>query len=363
MAESAQRAQELYLGSIQRNVESNGGAEATVNGIEAPSPEGFMLAHAAVSTTEEPDAGKPHVRVCMGGPGDRHLYHDFTRAVRGQMKKDLKRSFTNVGLARGVDTAADCMKSFLEHHAVARSARPWKMLNLFKEKAAVGWDNLPRTLIYHEVLEVAEIISVLGRSHPDLVLDAITKDHIEESESSNQLGRNSQFELLVGTKYKRAGYNVKFGEPDIYFDHMGRRHNIACKRPQSAKKLLLRVKEAARQIALQDGLGIIALDLTPSMMKTVDPTQTLGTIATTGKQLVWDGFLAAKYRKIEECVATRATIIHCYAGLNQRLGRSYVYCLFDYAIEIPANRTSDDRLFEIINRVQDVHPATKFDYK
>lgn len=69
MAESAQRAQELYLGSIQRNVESNGGAEATVNGIEAPSPEGFMLAHAAVSTTEEPDAGKPHVRVCMGGSG------------------------------------------------------------------------------------------------------------------------------------------------------------------------------------------------------------------------------------------------------------------------------------------------------
>jgi len=58
----------------------------------------------------------------------------------------------------------ESIKSFLDKYQVKRSSRIWGMLTLFEEQVSKNWDNLPRTLIYHEVLEIYEIINTLSES-------------------------------------------------------------------------------------------------------------------------------------------------------------------------------------------------------
>tara|TARA_B100001059_G_scaffold127415_1_gene127311 strand:- start:1954 stop:2799 length:846 start_codon:yes stop_codon:yes gene_type:complete len=256
----------------------------------------------------------------------------------------------------------ESIKSFLDKYQVNRSSRIWGMLTLFEEQVSKNWDNLPRTLIYHEVLEIYEIINTLSSAHNEVIIESITKDNVDELSGTNKKGRNTQFELLIASKYIQAGYDVKFGEPDLFFYYLGNRYNIACKRPQSANKILNRIKEASKQISLHEGFGIIAIDLTPTYIRNSKLNDDLTTVFQSGKSLIWNNFLDSKRNKINELVGNHASIVHAYGGLNHKINNSYSYSLFDFALEIKANRTKNDCLHEIINRVQNVHPFVKSNF-
>ncbi|WP_413402480.1 hypothetical protein ACLKMI_06545 [Pseudoalteromonas sp. KJ71-7] len=269
----------------------------------------------------------------------------------------LKRKFFDLRAITNQQHIIESIKSFLEKHEVSRSTRVWEMLSLFEEQVSKSWDNLPRTLIYHEVLEIFEIIYTLENSQDEMIIESITKDNVDEFSGKNKKGRNTQFELFIASKYIRAGYDVKFGEPDLYFYHLENRYNIACKRPQSAKKILNRIKEASKQISLHKGFGIIAIDLTPTYIRNSKWNEDLTIIGQSGESLIWNSFLDSKRKKISELVGNHASIVHTYGGLNHKINNSYAYSLFDYALEIKENRSPNDCLHEIINRVQNVHPV------
>nr|MDC2855736.1 hypothetical protein [Ningiella sp. W23] len=65
------------------------------------------------------------------------------------------------------------------------------MLSLFEEQVSKSWDNLPRTLIYHEVLEIFEIIYTLENSQDEMIIESITKDNVDEFS-----GKNKKAEIL-----------------------------------------------------------------------------------------------------------------------------------------------------------------------
>ena len=69
MVKSSKPPQELHLGQVQGSIKLLASPRAQVNRKETFAQDRIMLADAEASTTEEPDAGKPHVRVCMGGIG------------------------------------------------------------------------------------------------------------------------------------------------------------------------------------------------------------------------------------------------------------------------------------------------------
>jgi len=269
----------------------------------------------------------------------------------------LKRSFSHVGAITNSEGLLKMIKSFLEANEVERSTRIWGIINLFEEKQLKGWSDLPKTLIYHEVFEIFEIISTLGHICPKMILEAISKDHVNELSGKNQKGRNTQFELFIASKYIQAGYNVQFGEPDLFFYYLGNRYNIACKRPQSKSKVLNNIKKASKQISLHDGFGIVALDLTPTSVRNFDWNSDLSVVIKSGQDLIWKNFLSSNRRRINELVGKRVSIVHVYGGLNLKVKNNYVYSLFDYALEIKSNRTENDYFHEIINKVQSVHPC------
>lgn len=268
----------------------------------------------------------------------------------------LKRSFCNFAAVKNYQNILKEIKLFLDDNNVKHSTRIWGILKLYEENE--GWTDLPRTLIYHEVMEVFEIIATLGHICPRMIVDAISKDNVDEALAKNKKGRNTQFELFIASKYKQAGYDIQFGEPDLFFYHRDNRYNIACKRPQSNRKILKRIKEASKQISSHNGFGIIALDLTPTSIKNFNWKSDLSFIIESGQDLIWNSFLHSKRNKIEELVGKNASIIHVYGGLNHKIQKSLSYALFDYALEIKSNRTVNDHFHEIINTVQSVQPWT-----
>ena len=105
----------------------------------------------------------------------------------------LKRSFSHVGAITNSEGLLKMIKSFLEANEVERSTRIWGIINLFEEKQLKGWSDLPKTLIYHEVFEIFEIISTLGHICPKMILEAISKDHVNELSGKNQKEDISHF--------------------------------------------------------------------------------------------------------------------------------------------------------------------------
>lgn len=73
--------------------------------------------------------------------------------------------------------------------------------------------------------------------------------------------RDIQFELLVATVLRKAGYEVTLSEPDIQVHLPSGLLSIAAKRPRSGKKMVVRVKEASDQIVRSGCIGLIALDI------------------------------------------------------------------------------------------------------
>lgn len=270
----------------------------------------------------------------------------------------LKKNFAHLGAITNSEGLLKTIKSFLEANEVERSTRIWGIIILFEEKELKSWTDLPKTLIFHEVLEVFEIISILGHICPKMIVEAISKDHVNELSGKSQKGRNTQFELFIASKYIQAGYNVQFGEPDLFFYHLGNRYNIACKRPQSKNKILSNIKKASKQISLHDGFGIVALDLTPTSIRNFDwRNPDSSNVFESGQDLIWNNFLNSNRRKINELVGKYVSIVHVYGGLNHKIKNNYAYFLFDYALEIKSNRTENDYFHEIINKVQSVRPC------
>ncbi|GAB2198210.1 hypothetical protein [Sessilibacter sp. MAH4] len=266
------------------------------------------------------------------------------------MKKPMKRSFTKTGV---VDKKAIIKRinDFLKIHNVSNSNRIREIIKIVGDNDN---SNVQNILVHHELYEIGKIIIFLGDQYPELVIKAITTDGISETKGNkDSKGRNTQFELLVASIFLQAGFDIKFGEPDIYFYFKDQRYNIACKRPKSKRKVLNNIKSACNQIDQQNGIGIVALDLTPTFSEKIAICSSLKDMS---KKLIWDDFLCAHYKKIETFSKEKVTTIHCLSSMNARIQNSTVCYLFDYSIEIKKNRTKEDNLHYIINKIQDVDP-------
>ena len=113
----------------------------------------------------------------------------------------------------------------------------------------------------------------------DTIMTALAKDppvpgwkeKIEETLSGGVLrtqdqndcrARNIQFELLVASIVRQAGYDIQLGEPDVIVTSGGFRFGIAVKRPRSAAKVRRNIRSGENQLKGQELTGLVAVDLT-----------------------------------------------------------------------------------------------------
>jgi hypothetical protein len=73
--------------------------------------------------------------------------------------------------------------------------------------------------------------------------------------------RDKQFELYIAALCIRAGFLVTLAEPDVVVDTGIAKFGIAAKRPSSSRRIIERLREAAKQIQRSGIDGIIAIDL------------------------------------------------------------------------------------------------------
>ncbi|MCE2028047.1 hypothetical protein [Sessilibacter corallicola] len=270
------------------------------------------------------------------------------------MKKPMKRFFTSTGIVNK-EAIIKRINEFLQTHGVSNSNRIREIIKIVSDSDN---SNVQDTLVHHELYEIGKIIIFLGEQYPELVVKAITTDGISETNrNKDSKGRNTQFELLVASIFLQAGFDIEFGEPDIYFHFRDQRYNIACKRPKSKRKVLYNIKSACNQIDQQNGIGIVLLDLTPTFSEKIAEYGSLQNMPGMSKKLIWDDFLCAHYKKIEKFSKEKVAAIHCFSSMNSRVQNSTVCHLFDYNIEIKKNRTEEDNLHYIINKIQSIDPS------
>ena len=85
-------------------------------------------------------------------------------------------------------------------------------------------------------------------------------DRRKEDEASVR-ARNTQFELFVGAWLTAGGVEPRLGEPDLLLRIGTYRLGVAAKRVRSRRKLVQRAKEAAEQVRIRSGQGIVALNV------------------------------------------------------------------------------------------------------
>lgn len=85
----------------------------------------------------------------------------------------------------------------------------------------------------------------------------------EEEGGSNQIARNTQFELFTAAMLVHGGLEVRRGEPDLRFLYGHQEVGIAAKRmsSQSQRALIKRFKEGADQIERSKRPGFVAFNL------------------------------------------------------------------------------------------------------
>ena len=96
-------------------------------------------------------------------------------------------------------------------------------------------------------------------------VQALVAGHALPQDDTQATARNLQFELVLASLLRRAGYEVELREPDVIATSPELSFAFAAKRPKSRKKLPQNIRDANRQIRHQVNssslCGVVALDL------------------------------------------------------------------------------------------------------
>ncbi len=102
--------------------------------------------------------------------------------------------------------------------------------------------------------EFAEIFRGIAGYDPEVVRELMRKAlkgplrPEDETDNSNQ-ARNITFELLLGSRFRRAGANPTLGkQADISIDHFGSHVYVECKRPRSEQRIEDNIARALGQL-------------------------------------------------------------------------------------------------------------------
>lgn len=107
------------------------------------------------------------------------------------------------------------------------------------------------------ILEDDEFVNLI----PTYKLRALLDGTMISSRDRDTLGRDIQYELLIGRLFHKSGLQVQLREPDTRCKYGRVEFSIAAKRLRSRRQLRKRVRDASKQIEGQGLLGIIALSL------------------------------------------------------------------------------------------------------
>ncbi|MEO8381687.1 MAG: hypothetical protein ABI779_18645 [Acidobacteriota bacterium] len=84
---------------------------------------------------------------------------------------------------------------------------------------------------------------------------------LRTDEKKHSPARDYQFELVVASVFRQAGYRVELAEPDVIVETSLGPFGIASKRPRVESKVERNVRDARHQIEQTTGSGAIAVDV------------------------------------------------------------------------------------------------------
>jgi hypothetical protein len=169
-----------------------------------------------------------------------------------------------------------------------------------------------RSLI--EVEDLAEAVEAVSSS-PEIVgwhglaEECVGGAFLREDDARNVRPRNAQFELVLASLLRRAGYLPEFAEPDVLVKIVGHEVAIAAKRPSSRAKVQKLAKEGAAQIIDRNLQGLVAVD----MSVVANPLN---------KHLVSTNFAAAQRFVVEQA---RRLAQHVAGTIGVRFGTTHVF--------------------------------------
>lgn len=146
-----------------------------------------------------------------------------------------------------------------------------KQLAAFCESGALGASSrkIELEIVHRAILEVSEwslIVEQLAREpitpgFREVLRPAMSGGKTLADEQNQSSARDFQFEMLVAALLKRAGYEVRFGEPDVVVATELGTVGVAAKRPRSQGNLRRLFEDADDQIRRSGHNGIIAVDI------------------------------------------------------------------------------------------------------
>ena len=127
---------------------------------------------------------------------------------------------------------------------------------LGKVKSLELFDILDINRVY-EALVVFETIGI-----EKTILSRIRKGKLDFNDSSDDDGKNILFELEIAASFLKKGILVKFEEPDLIVELLGKKIGIACKKINSIKRIQQALSKGAKQNKEQNvDYAIVALNI------------------------------------------------------------------------------------------------------
>ncbi|ABV67584.1 hypothetical protein Abu_1328 [Aliarcobacter butzleri RM4018] len=128
--------------------------------------------------------------------------------------------------------------------------------NSEKGKSLELFDILDISRVY-EALVVFETIGI-----EETILNRIRKGKLDFNNSSNDDGKNILFELEIAASFLKKGISVKFDEPDLIVELLGKKIGIACKKINSIKRIQQALSKGTKQnIEQKVDYAIVALNI------------------------------------------------------------------------------------------------------
>jgi hypothetical protein len=117
-------------------------------------------------------------------------------------------------------------------------------------------------------VEQAERIAIMlervrGVPGADVVVLCL-KENIDRLSTLHERAQDLLFELEVGGRLAASGFPVSFAEPDIRLDFPTVSIGLPCKRPRSARRIVVSVREAVAQIQRAKlSVGVVVVSIEP----------------------------------------------------------------------------------------------------
>jgi hypothetical protein len=115
-----------------------------------------------------------------------------------------------------------------------------------------------------EVDEIIEIVDYLPPEVPPETVALLNKLHggaNHPDDESSSPAREAQYELYLGTVFRRAGFGARHGSPDLVVTSNNVDYYVEAKRPASPDGVDRQIRSAIHQLRRLDSPGVIALSL------------------------------------------------------------------------------------------------------